>query len=76
MKTIEEVRTEMEAEEPYVRVMTTKDFYHAVAEGCFNSFDGSGYFHDGKKETRVYVFDESLTKSDIKKYPYVCWYNG
>lgn len=55
--------------------MTTKEFCQAVANGCFNSFDEDGYFHDGEKETDISVWDRSLTWDDIKKYPYVCWYN-
>ncbi len=71
MKTIEEIRKE----DPYIWVMTTKKFYQSVISGLFNSFDGDGYFHDGEKETNVSVWDRSLTWDDIKKYPYVCWYN-
>lgn len=71
MKTIEEVRAECE----YGDVMTTKEFCQEVADGCINSFDGRGVFHDGEKETNVSVWDRSLTWNDIKKYPYVCWYN-
>lgn len=71
MKTIEEIRKE----DPYIWVMTTKEFCQSVMSGLFNSFDGDGYFHDGEKETNVSVWDRSLTWDDIKKYPYVCWYN-
>lgn len=71
MKTIEEVKTECE----YGEVMTTKEFYQEVANGFYNSFDGCGRFHDGEKETNINVWDRSLTWDDIKKYPYVCWYN-
>ena len=71
MKTIEEVRAECE----YGEVMTTKEFCQEVANGFYNSFDGRGRFHDGEKETNVRVWDRSLTWDDIKKYPYVCWYN-
>jgi len=71
MKTIEQIKMECE----YADVMTTKEFCQAVATGYFNSFDGSGYFHDGEKETDISVWDRSLTWDDVKKYPYVCWYN-
>lgn len=71
MKTIEQIKMECE----YADVMTTKEFCQAVANGYFNSFDGSGYFHDGEKETDISVWDRSLTWDDVKKYPYVCWYN-
>lgn len=71
MKTIEEVRAECE----YGRVMTTKEFCQEVAKGFYNSFDGCGVFHDGEKETDISVWDRSLTWDNIKKYPYVCWYN-
>lgn len=71
MKTIKEIQKE----DPYIWVMATKEFCQSVAEGLFNSFDGDGYFHDGEKETNVSVWDRSLTWDDVKKYPYVCWYN-
>lgn len=71
MKTFEEVKAECE----YGEVMTTKEFCQEVADGCINSFDGYGRFHDGEKETNISVWDRSLTWDDIKKYPYVCWYN-
>lgn len=71
MKTIEEIRKE----DPYIWVMTTKEFCQSVMSGLFNSFDGDGYFHDGEKETNISVWNRSLTWDDIKKYPYVCWYN-
>ena len=71
MKTIKEVQAECE----HGRVMTTKDFCQEVAKGFYNLFDGCGVFHDGEKETNVSVWDSSLTWDDIKKYPYVCWYN-
>ena len=71
MKTIEEVRAECE----YGEVITTKEFCQEVANGFYNSFDGCGRFHDGEKETDISVWDRSLTWDDIKKYPYVCWYN-
>lgn len=71
MKTIEQIKLECE----YADVMTTKEFCQEVADGCINSFDGYGYFHDGEKRTKISVWDRSLTWDDIKKYPYVCWYN-
>lgn len=71
MKTIKEVKTECK----YAEVMTTQEFCQEVADGCINSFDGYGRFHDGEKETNVYVWDRSLTWDDVKKNPYVCWYN-
>ena len=71
MKTIKEVQAECE----YGRVMTTKEFCQEVADGCINSFDGYGRFHDGEKETDISVWNELLIWEDIKKYPYVCWYN-
>ena len=71
MKTIEEIRAECK----YGEVMTTKEFCQEVADGCINSFDGRGRFNDGEKETDIIVWDKSLTWDDVKKYPYVCWYN-
>ena len=55
--------------------MTTKEFCQEVANGFYNSFDGYGCFHDGEKETNISVWNRLLTWDDIKKYPYVCWYN-
>ena len=72
MKTIKEVRTECE----YADVMTTEEFCQEITNGYINSFDGSGYFHDGEEETDISVWDRSLTWEDVKKYPYVCWYNN
>lgn len=71
MKTIEEIQAECE----YAHVMTIKDFCQNVANRWINSFDGDGRFHDGEKETTISVWDDSLTWNDVKKYPYVCWYN-
>ena len=71
MKTIEEVKTECK----YADVMTKEEFLQEVTNGFYNSFDGCGYFHDGEKETNISVWDRSLTWNDIKKYPYICWYN-
>lgn len=72
MKTIEEIQKE----DPYIWVMTKEEFCQEVADGCINSFDGDGYFHDGEKETDISVWDRSLTWDDVKKYPYICWYNN
>ena len=71
MKTIEEIKAEC----IYGDVMTTKEFCQEVVDGCINSFDGYGRFHDGEKETDISVWNELLIWEDIKKYPYVCWYN-
>ena len=71
MKTIEKVRAGCQ----YAHVMTTKEFLQEVNNGYINSFDGCGRFHDGEVETDISVWDRSLTWDDIKKYPYVCWYN-
>lgn len=56
-------------------VYTLEDFAEEVAEGCINSNDGYGHFHDGDNETNISVWAEGLTLEEMKKYPYVCWYN-
>ena len=56
-------------------VFTLDEFFDKVEHGCFNSYDGLGYFHDGEVETDMCVWDNSLSWEDIKNMPYVCWYN-
>lgn len=71
MKTIEQVRAEME----FGDVFTKEEFGDLVDKGWFIPSDGVGRFHDGENETNVSVWDNSLTPEDVEKYPYVCWYN-
>jgi len=56
-------------------VYTLEEFAEEVDEGYINSNDGCGYFHDGDNETNISVWTEDLTLEEMKKYPYVCWYN-
>lgn len=71
MKTKEQIQEEIE----YTDVFTIEEFAEQVNDGLINSFDGYGYLHDGVRETRINVWDETLTYEDVIKYPYVCWYN-
>lgn len=71
MKTIEQVRAEME----FGDVFTKEEFGRLAGVGWFIPSDGTGRFHDGENETDVSVWDNSLTPEDVEKYPYVCWYN-
>lgn len=56
-------------------VFTLEEFAEEVCDGGINSYDGNGYFHDGENETCISVWRDDLTMGEIKKYPYVCWYN-
>lgn len=68
IKSIDEVRNEME----YGDVLSSEEFKTEVENGGFNEYDGTGYYHDGQKETDVSVW----SKDEIDtSYPYVCWYN-
>ena len=70
MKTIEEIKKDCIGD-----VFATENFIKAVNNGWFNSCDGIGFFHDGEEETDIEVFSRFIEEDDIKKYPYVCWYN-
>lgn len=56
-------------------IFTVDEFIEQIEKGFINHYDGDGYFHDGENETDISVWDESLTWSDVKSFPYVCWYN-
>lgn len=56
-------------------IFTVDEFIEQIEQGSINHYDGDGYFHDGENETDISVWDESLTWSDVKSFPYVCWYN-
>ena len=57
-------------------VFTIEEFAEEVCDGGINSNDGYGYFHDGEKEIReIDIFGMNLTETDLRKYPFVCWYN-
>lgn len=54
------------------------DYFQKLCEdGSIIDDDGTGYFHDGEKETLISVFDANgnFRKSTAKKYKFVCWYN-
>lgn len=71
MKTKEQVEKETE----YGHVYTIQEFFERVIGGSFNPYDGTGYFHDGAKETNRSVWDKDFSLVELKKYPFVCWYN-
>ncbi|GEM_PF-2689358 len=56
-------------------VYTLRAFMEEIDNGIVSSYDGVGYFHDGKHRTNVKVWNNDLTWNDVKDYPYVCWYN-
>lgn len=56
-------------------IYTLNEFMDLLDDGTITSYDGWGYFHDGENETRLNVWDNSLTWDDVKDFPYVCWYN-
>ena len=70
MKTKEQVQSECRG-----AVFTLEEFYQYVKDGDFIPYDGSGYFHDGEKKTNRSVWSKDLSLLELKKYPYVCWYN-
>ena len=71
MKTLEEVRKEMEWGDVY----TLEDFAEIVNYGGFIPYDGIGYFHDGEKETEISVWGD-WKPEEVENFPYVCWYNN
>ena len=73
MKTKEQVQAEIGG---FGLAFTIEDFADLVCDGYINEYDGIGYFHDGEKETNIYVFNPNLTIEEMKQYPYVCWYNN
>ena len=68
-------RKQVQAENEHCTVFTLKQFEKHLDDRTIIPYDGTGYFHDGEKETKVCVWDDNLTWDDVKKYPYVCWYN-
>ena len=75
MKTKEQVQKEGLVAKCGGDVYTLEEFIEYVENGYFIPYDGIGYFHDGEKETDRCVWDNSVTAEEVKKYPYVCWYN-
>ena len=75
MKSKEQVQKEGLVAKCGGSVYTTEEFFERVKEGSFIPYDGSGFFHDGQKETNRSVWATDLSLIELKKYPYVCWYN-
>jgi hypothetical protein len=75
MKTKEEIKATERVGEIRGDVFTLNEFLELIQDGMFIPYDGSGYFHDGEKETDRSVWAEDLSLMELKKYPYVCWYN-
>lgn len=75
MKTIKEI----EQEYPWATVFSFDDFVRHVVSGHITSYDGVGYFHNGREETDIMVSIQHITMSTAGKrerYPYICWYNN
>lgn len=74
MKTIQEI----EEEYPWANVFTFDDFVRHVNNGYINSYDGVGYFHNGREETDLIVNVSRITSNTTlrDRYPYICWYNN
>lgn len=70
MKSVKMIEKETESD-----VYSREDFAELVRMGAFLPYDGDGYFHDGKNRTDISVWDNTLIGNELKKYPYVCWYN-
>lgn len=82
MLTIDEVKTQIKNKYNFDDtdiehiVFSFLKFTEMVHNGYIIQSDGTGYFHDGEKETDVSVFSKTVNFYDAcKKYPYVCWYN-
>lgn len=73
-KTIGKIRREMDANNDHGRVMTTFAFIREIMDGCIIEYDGNGYFHDGQEKTNISVW-KNMCLEDLRKYPYVIWYN-
>ncbi len=71
MKSLEQIQAEF----PLASVFTLSDFSKMISIGGICRNDGTGYFHDGNKETDIDVYDNNLTWDDVQYFPYVCWYN-
>lgn len=71
MKTIEQLREE------FPDAYTVQEFIDAINDGWFSSWDGTGFFHDGEKETDICIWDVfgNFRVSEMYKYPYIIWYN-
>ena len=70
--TMDEIKDSMK----YGDLYTVEEFREMVTEGYIIDDDGSGYFHDGKRETSVDVFSFDWFSDKECEYPYVCWYNN
>lgn len=75
MKTKEQVQSEGMVAKCGGAVFTFEEFFQKVKDGSLLPYDGDGYFHDGEKETQLSVWGKFFSLLDLKKYPYVCWYN-
>lgn len=69
--TMDEIKDSMEFGDLY----TTEEFREMVTEGSIIDDDGCGYFHDGRRETKIDVFSFDWFSNKECEYPYVCWYN-
>ena len=70
--TMDEIKDSMK----YGDLYTVEEFREMVTEGYIIDDDGSGCFHDGKRETSIDVFSFDWFSDEECKYPYVCWYNN
>ena len=75
MKTKEQIMSEGHCGRCEGDVFTLCEFIEMTKRQIILPYDGSGYFHDGENETDKSVWDEDLSILELRKYPYVCWYN-
>lgn len=61
---------------PDAIVMDIRNFVKAVSLGCFNCFDGYGFYCDeeGTKSNDFIIFHSSVLENMANKYPYILWY--
>lgn len=71
MKTKEEIQEEIR----FGDVFESKKFLECVDSGCFNEYDGEGYFHTGECETNLSVWDWDVIRDTFNNFPYVVWYS-
>lgn len=79
MKSIEEIKREMEYFEDCVSTM--EEWLDGYLCGGFTDNDGWGHPHDGEKELEDVDLTELVRETELsydeflKKYPYAIWYN-
>lgn len=62
--------------EPMVELMTVADFIDQVKHGCFNDYDGSGYYATATHGSRLAAIPSEIAHGKINnEFTHVAWYN-